>query len=77
MLYRHHATISSLVRYANMDAPVSYTKLDHDLSQLARIEAEVRALGLDDEPEPALGLDEELYLRPDTQQTHDYIQPVP
>ncbi|XP_037085289.1 NT-3 growth factor receptor-like [Pollicipes pollicipes] len=62
-------------RYANVDA-VPYTELEHNLSQLARIEAEVRALGLDEEETSVL--DEDLYLRPSGGQAeHDYIQPIP
>ena len=63
-------------RYANLEA-VPYTELEHDLSQLARIEAEVRALGLGDDLGPP-GLDEDMYLQPNTAPTgHDYIQPIP
>ena len=54
-----------------------YTDIEHDLSQLARIEAEVKALGLSDEVEPP-GLDEDMYLQPNAAPTgHDYIQPIP
>ena len=56
---------------------MSYTELEHNLNQLAIIEAEVKALGLGDGVTP-LGLDEDMYLRPNTASTgHDYIQPIP
>ena len=58
-----------------MDTAVPYTELEHDLRQLERIEAQVKALGLGHDVGP---LDEDMYLRPNGAPTgHEYIQPIP